>query len=329
MGSKKSSSIENRKDILSAADKHKSAAANGGAGCSLCPRRCNTDRNRKAGHCGEKNTLSVTRAALHYGEEPCISGNCGSGAVFFSGCPLHCVFCQNGLISAGSARLGGNSVAAKLSPERLRDIFFELIEKGAHNINLVTPTHFTDLVINALQGGLPVPVIWNCGGYESLETLRRLDGIVDVYMPDYKYSSSLLAEEYSHASDYPETADAAVREMIRQTGKCITDESGLLVRGTLVRHLILPGAGKNTRGVIDRIAQLPQDSVIFSLMSQYTPRPDIEEKFPELSRRITEAEYENAKEYLYESGVEHFFLQELSSADESYIPHFDGTGVIN
>ena len=298
-----------------------------GSECTLCPRRCNADRNRKAGYCGEKNVLSVTRAALHFGEEPCISGSRGSGAIFFSGCPMHCVFCQNDLISAGSTKLGGDAFSAKLSPERLRDIFFRLIDDGAHNINLVTPTHFTDLIIKALRGGLPVPVVWNCGGYENIETLRKLDGIVDVYLPDFKYSSPLLAEEYSSARNYPEIAEAAVQEMINQTGKCITDKDGILVRGTLVRHLVLPGAGKNTRGVIDRIAGFPQDSVIFSLMSQYTPRPDIGEKFPELARRITRNEYENAKDYLYNSDIGHFFLQELSSADESYIPCFDGTGI--
>ena len=289
--------------------------------CEMCPHKCKIDRTQnQIGRCKSKDTVKVAIASIHNYEEPCISGKNGSGTVFFSNCNLSCKFCQNYEISQ-------QGLGKEITIERLSKIFLEQQSKGAHNINLVSPTHFTDLIIKALRGGLPVPVVWNCGGYENIETLRKLDGIVDVYLPDFKYSSPLLAEEYSSARNYPEIAEAAVQEMINQTGKCITDKDGILVRGTLVRHLVLPGAGKNTRGVIDRIAGFPQDSVIFSLMSQYTPRPDIGEKFPELARRITRNEYENAKDYLYNSDIGHFFLQELSSADESYIPCFDGTGI--
>lgn len=271
--------------------------------------------------------MSISRAALHYGEEPCISGTRGSGTVFFTGCSMHCVFCQNDCISLGGDKLKCGASAYKAEPEELREIFFMLIEQGAHNINLVTPTHFTDKIIEALGGGLPVPVVWNSSGYETVETLKRLEGLVQIYMPDFKYSSPLLAEEYSGARDYPEIAEAAIREMIRQTGPFVIGEDGLLLRGTLVRHLVLPRAAKNTRGVIDAVSRMPQNSILFSLMAQYTPREGIGDIHPELAERITDAEYESAVEYLELSGIENAFIQELSSADESFIPAFDGTGV--
>ncbi len=292
--------------------------------CKLCPRLCGADRNKVRGFCGETIKVKVSRAALHFGEEPCISGTNGSGAIFFSGCSMHCVFCQNYSISEGSFKLTEHAQADEISPENLREIYFRLIEQGAHNINLVTPTHYTDSIIKSLKGGLPVPVIWNTSGYERVETLKKLDGLVQIYLPDFKYSSTLLAEEYSNAADYPKRAESAILEMIRQTGKYKLDKNGLIKNGVVIRHLVLPGAGRNTRGVIDRVAAFPQNSVIFSLMSQYTPIPGIEKFYPELSRPITEDEYNNAIEYTESSGIENFFIQQLDSAGSEYVPKFSG-----
>ncbi len=253
-------------------------------------------------------------------EEPCISGDRGSGTVFFSGCALHCVYCQNREISFFDR---GKTVSA----ERLREIFFELIAQGAHNINLVNPTHFAPAIIRALAGGLPVPVVWNTGGYERVETLRALEGLVQIYLPDYKYSLAGPAERYSSAPDYPETAWRAIEEMYRQTGPYVIGEDGLMRSGVIIRHLILPGNIKNTFGVIDRVAQsFGPGEVLFSLMSQFTPAGGAEE-FPELGRRITREEYDEAAGYLEAAGIEDGFYQELSSAAEEYVPPFDMTGV--
>lgn len=292
--------------------------------CELCPRRCRIDRNKYKGFCGETDKIKVSRAVLHFGEEPCISGTKGSGAIFFSGCPMHCVFCQNYSISNGSYKLTESAEADEVSPDKLREIYFRLIEQGAHNINLITPTHYADGIIKSLKGGLPVPVIWNTSGYERIETLLRLEGLVQIYLPDFKYSSSLLAEEYSGAADYPDIAEAAIREMLRQTGKYKFNEDGIITSGVIVRHLVLPGAGRNTRRVIDRIAAFPPNSVIFSLMSQYTPIPGIDQNFPELSRQITEDEYNNAVEYAEAAGIENCFIQQLDSAGNGYVPQFSG-----
>ena len=289
--------------------------------CTLCPRRCGVDRTVSHGFCQVPAQPVVARAALHFFEEPCISGERGSGAVFFSGCNLRCVFCQNHTISRSES-------GKKVSPERLREIYFELIAQGAHNINLVTPSHFAGAVAQSLEGGLPVPVIWNCGGYESVETLRMLEGKVQVYLPDFKYTNSLLAKKYSAAPDYPRVAEAALLEMYRQTGNWQADEDGILQKGVLIRHLVLPGNLPNTFGVIDRVRALfPEPGqVLFSLMSQYTPVCDTPQ-YPELCRTLTPQEYELAQQYLFDSGLEDGFVQDMESADESYIPAFDGTGV--
>ena len=254
-------------------------------------------------------------------EEPCISGVRGSGAVFFSGCSLGCVYCQNRSISAG---LFGKTVTVA----RLRDIFSELIDKGAHNINLVTPTHYSNVLIKALERPLPVPVVWNTGGYDSVETLRALEGKVQIYLTDLKYLSPALSEKYSGAPDYPESAVAAIDEMFRQTGKYRLSSDGIMESGVIVRHLVLPGCIENTFDVIDYISERfgPGD-ILFSLMSQYTPAGDIG-GFPNLQRRLTENEYERVNSYLSLSGIEDGFFQELSSADEEYIPDFDLTGVL-
>ena len=263
----------------------------------------------------------VCRAAPHFGEEPCISGTRGSGAVFFAGCNLRCVFCQNHDISRGAA---GEAVDVA----RLRDIFLALRDQGVHNINLVTPTHYADVIAEALSGlSLGIPVVWNSGGYESVETLRRLEGLVQVYMPDYKYADAALAGRYSAAPDYPETALAALREMYRQTGPFVLDGDGVLQRGLLIRHLILPGAPENTLRVIDAVEDnFPAEHVMFSLMSQYTPMPGLE-AYPELRRRVSAAEYERCLSYLDFSDIKHGYTQSPESATEDMIPAFDGTGV--
>lgn len=290
--------------------------------CTLCPRECNVDRSVRMGTCQETNEMRVARAALHFGEEPCVSGKGGSGTVFFTGCSLRCVFCQNGAISRGGGSFGKN-----VTPQELRKIFFSLIDKGAHNINLVTPSHFTRQIIEALDGGLPVPVIWNSSGYERVSTLKMLKGHVQVYMPDFKYSSKLLAEEYSGAPDYPKLAYEAISEMIEQVDELSFDSNGMIRSGVIVRHLVLPGAGANTRGVIDLVKKMPQDKLIFSLLGQYTPCDGIGERFPELARTLSETEYCSAEEYLSLSGIENYYTQELTSAGEDFIPIFDGTGV--
>ncbi len=285
--------------------------------CTLCPRDCGVVRDEDhAGFCGMGDELVVSRAAPHYWEEPCISGERGSGAIFFAGCNLRCVYCQNYEISA--LRQG-----KKISVARLREIFHELIDQGVHNIDLVTGTHFTDLICDALEERLPVPVVWNCGGYESVDTLRRLEGKVQVYMPDVKYSDTVVAGRLSAAPDYPTVSRQAVLEMFRQTGPYVLDEDGMLQKGVLIRHLVLPGHLEDTFGVLDWIAETfrPGD-VLVSLMGQYTPNghggPD---------RRLTQEEYGRAEDYMWALGILEGYVQELDSAQEEYTPPFDLTGV--
>lgn len=231
-----------------------------GSPCNMCPRRCNVDRSVKAGFCGQKNVLKVARAAAHFWEEPCISGAGGSGTVFFSGCNLRCVFCQNLQIS--SCGFG-----KEISVEKLKEIYARLIDLGADNINLVTPTHFAELIIESLDEKLPVPVIWNSGGYDSAEMIRRLNGKIDIYMPDFKYMNADIAEKYSSAPDYPEVASSAITEMFNQVGKCRFDSDGMLQRGVLIRHLILPGNVENTLDVIDWVSgNFKSGDVLLSLI---------------------------------------------------------------
>jgi len=289
-------------------------------GCNLCPRRCGVDRSSHTGVCGVRVEPVVARASVHMWEEPVISGTRGSGTVFFSGCPLKCVYCQNRKISAGCF---GKPVTA----ERLRQIFFRLIDQGVHNINLVTPSHFTPVIVKALEGGLPVPVVWNTGGYDLPETLRRVEGLVQIYMPDFKYADAALAGKYSGAPDYPEAAKKAILEMFRQTGPYEIGKDGLMKRGVLIRHLILPGNPENTRQAIDWVAETfsPGD-VLFSLMSQYTP-VNAPHPYPELDRRLMEEEHDAAIRYLEEAGIEDGFFQDLGSVSESFIPDFDLSGI--
>ena len=289
--------------------------------CELCPRRCGVDRETAAGFCGETITLRAAKACLHFWEEPCIAGTGGAGTVFFSGCNLGCVYCQNREISFGGK---GQEITVK----RLREIFDDLIWQGADCIDLVTPTHFAPQIAEALAAEkLPVPVVYNCGGYERVETLQTLEGLVDIYLPDYKYADAALAARLSNAPDYPAVALAALKEMVRQRGPCRLDGDGLLQSGVLARHMVLPGYLPNTLDCIDVLTgQFSQDEILCSLMSQYTP-PKTPLPDENLNRRLTQAEYDEAVGYLYLCGAENWFVQELSSAKEEYTPDFDFGGV--
>lgn len=289
--------------------------------CTLCPRACGARRDESSGDgfCRMGTTPVVARAALHFWEEPCISGTRGSGAVFFTGCSLGCAYCQNYEISA--ERKTGRAV----TPEELADIFQRLVEQGAHNINLVTATHFVPAVARALSvRKLPVPVVYNCGGYESVSTLKLLEGLVDIYLPDFKYADGALAARLSAAPDYPETARAAVLEMVRQTGPAVYGEDGLMKRGTLVRHMILPGHTRNSVAVLGTLAKLPP-GVPVSLMSQYVPCGRASE-FPEINRRVTKREYAKVQGVLFSLGLDGY-VQEGKAASRAYIPPFDLSGV--
>ncbi|MDY4692908.1 MAG: radical SAM protein [Blautia sp.] len=292
--------------------------------CTLCPRNCHSDRiNKKTGYCGMDNTVRVARAALHMWEEPCISGEKGSGAVFFTGCGLKCCFCQNREIAIGKSGL-------EISVDRLGEIFLELEEKGAANINLVTGAHFVPQIISALElarkKGMSLPIIYNSSGYEKVETLKMLEGYVDVYLPDFKYMESDLAEKFSHAADYPQTAKKAIREMIRQTGPVIINEDGYILRGTIVRHLILPGHTKNSVSVLEYLYHEYGDNIFISIMNQYTPVFK-QEKYTELNRKVTKREYEKVLDAAVKLGIVNGFMQEGETAKESFIPSFDYEGV--
>lgn len=287
--------------------------------CTLCPRRCGALRTAEtgAGFCGMPETPVLARAMLHQWEEPCISGTRGSGAVFFSGCVLGCVFCQNGRISR--ERYG-----KPVSAARLREIFLELIGQGAHNVNLVSPTPFVPAILEALAEPVPVPVVWNTGGYERVETLRTLEGKVQIWLPDFKYGDDDLAKRYSGAGDYFENAAAAVREMYRQTEDYVL-EDGLLKRGVMIRHLLLPGGLNNAKTVMDWVAEtFRPGQVLFSLMSQYTPQPEAEGL---LRRRVTRGEYRAALEYMRNVGITDGYCQDASSARAEYTPEFDLRGI--
>ncbi|MPM17877.1 hypothetical protein SDC9_64277 [bioreactor metagenome] len=289
--------------------------------CTLCPRNCGAERTNDEGpgRCAMPALPVVARAALHYWEEPPISGSRGSGTVFFSGCPLKCVFCQNEAISR-------RNFGKVIPVSRLREIFLELISQGAHNINLVNPTHFSQAISQALKESLPVPVVWNSGGYDKVETLRSLEGKVQVYLPDLKYLDAGDASRYSGAADYPETAKSAIREMVRQTGPYALDSGGLMARGVLIRHLILPGRVRQAKAVMDWVAEtFPPGTVLFSLMSQYLPWGRAVD-FPEINRTLRASEIRSAEEYMGNLGLEGF-TQAGEAAEEGFIPSFDLTGV--
>ncbi len=331
------------------------------ADCTLCPRNCHVNRLAgEIGYCGQGAVIRAARAALHFWEEPCISGESGSGTVFFSGCPLRCVYCQNHDIAIGKA-------GREISVERLSEIFLELQEKGANNINLVTPTHFVPLIVPALlrakAQGLKIPVVYNTSSYEKAETLRLLEGLVDIYLPDFKYVSAETAGWFSHAPDYFETAKAAIAEMLRQVGSPVfaapdgrllnarqmneacgyegeTEAEFLMKRGVIVRHLALPGQEEDSRRALRFLLDTWGEDIYISIMNQYTPMGDFggsvaapgagERKraaFKNLGRRITEEEYDALIDFAVENGIENGFLQEGETAEESFIPAFDGEGL--
>ena len=288
--------------------------------CTLCPRRCGVDRTRgQLGFCKMPGQIHAARACVHYWEEPVISGSFGSGAVFFSGCTLKCAFCQNYDISQ-------ENFGKPMTSAELRAAFERLIDEGVQNINLVTPTHFLPDILPALEPKLPVPVVYNCGGYESVETLRQLEGKIDVYLPDFKYSDNALAKKLSSAPDYFETASAAILEMYRQVGKPVLEDDEMK-RGVLVRHLVLPGCADNSLGVLDWVAEhFRSGDILFSLMSQYVPMRRAAE-MPPFDRRITELEYDSVLSYMMLLGIEDGYTQDFSSAERSYTPSFDLTGL--
>ena len=290
------------------------------AHCTLCPRRCGVDRTRgQLGFCKMPGQVHAARAGVHYWEEPVISGSFGSGAVFFSGCTLKCAFCQNYDISL-------ENFGKPLPSAELRAAFERLIDEGVQNINLVTPTHFLPDILPALEPKLPVPVVYNCGGYESVETLWQLEGKIDVYLPDFKYSDNALAKKLSSAPDYFETASAAILEMYRQVGKPVI-EGDEMKRGVLVRHLVLPGCVDNSLGVLDWVAEhFRSGDILFSLMSQYVPMGRAAE-MPPFDRRITELEYDSVLSYMMLLGIEDGYTQDFSSAERGYTPSFDLTGL--
>lgn len=285
--------------------------------CNLCPRNCNTDRAVHKGFCGQNDKIKIAKFMLHHWEEPCISGERGSGAVFFAGCNLKCVFCQNYEISYLNK---GDTV----SEEELGNIFLKLQDMGAHNINLVTPTHFTDCikkVLHRIKHKLYIPVVYNCGGYESLQVIEGLKDYIDIYIQDIKYSDNGLAKLYSQADNYFETAKSATAEMIEQKGNLRYGEDGILKNGVIIRHLVLPGHKMNTYGVLDFISTLDKDKYILSLMSQFTPT-DICEKKNILNKRVSKKEYELIVNYALKKNLTEGYIQELSSASKDFIPEF-------
>ena len=291
--------------------------------CNICPRKCNAERLPLAengeGFCGLGGAPKIARAALHFWEEPPISGENGSGTVFFSGCNLGCIFCQNKKISRG--RFGKT-----VTPERLREIYEELINKGAHNINLVTPTHFADAVLASLEPKLSVPVVYNCGGYESVEALRLLEGLIDVYLPDFKYWSTTLAARYSRAGDYPAVARRALSEMTRQRPVAAFDGEKL-VSGVLVRHLVLPGCTEDSKAILRYLYETYGDDIWISIMRQYTPSEKLS-GVDELGRRVTDEEYEDVLRFAAQLGITCGYTQLDESAKDSFIPQFDLAGVL-
>lgn len=296
--------------------------------CSLCPRNCGGDRtDANRGYCGEDSVPRVARAALHYWEEPCISGKNGSGTVFFCGCSLKCVYCQNYCIAKGEVK------GKPVDSQRLCQIYFELKEKGAHNINLVTATHFTPHVVESVKlaksRGLDIPIVYNTSGYETVENIKRLDGVVDIYLPDFKYQDTDIAARYSNAPDYPQIALNAIKEMVKQTGKSVI-EDGIMKKGVIVRHLVLPGHIKASKSAIEAIYNSFGDDVYISIMKQYTPMQHIMsfgDDFRSLKRTLTRGEYKSVVDHAAKLGVVNGFVQYGDNAKESFIPAFDCEGV--
>lgn len=293
--------------------------------CTLCPRQCHANRTSgKAGFCRQTSEITAARAALHFWEEPCISGTQGSGAVFFSGCSLQCVFCQNHNIAVGKS-------GKIISSERLSEIFLELQNKGAANINLITAGHFIPQICFALErskaNGLSIPVVYNTSSYEEVSSLRLMEGLIDIYLPDLKYFSSELSAKYSHAADYFSKAASAISEMLRQVGKpCFDAESGLMNKGVIVRHLVLPGQTGDSKKILRYLHESYGNDIYVSIMNQYTPMEQVA-GYPDLNRRITAEEYARVLDFAVKIGIEQGFQQEGETALESFIPEFDHEGL--
>ncbi len=289
--------------------------------CNACPRKCNVDRQNTLGYCKSPDKFKLARAALHFWEEPCISGKNGSGAIFFSGCNLGCVFCQNFDISH-------NCKGVEVSDGKLIDIMKNLVDKGANNINLVNPTHYSAQLLRVFEKYKPpVPIVYNTSGYDSVETLRLFDGIVDVYLPDFKYIRPDKAQKYSKAENYPQVAEAALTEMKRQVKSDVFDDSGIMQKGMIIRHLVLPS---NTNASIEALDYLAEnfDDTYISVMAQYVPCGDLTE-YKEINRPLTQREYDKVVNHILDLGLDKIFVQELEAASDEFIPDFDFTGVVD
>ncbi len=292
--------------------------------CNLCPRECHINRTGgQTGYCGQTNLIKIARASLHMWEEPCISGDKGSGTVFFSGCSLKCVYCQNHNIANGL-------IGYEISENRLAEICCELQQKGAHNINLVTADHFIPQIIFSLKIakkiGLVLPVVYNCSGYTKVESIKLLEGYVDIYLPDFKYIDSSIGKKYSNCPDYYIYASKAIKEMLRQTGKPVFDSDGIMKKGVIVRHLMLPGCLKDSKRIIKYLFESFGNNIYISIMNQYTPLPHVCE-FVELTVKISTDEYNELVDYAISLGIENGFIQEGDTASESFIPDFNGEGI--
>ena len=291
--------------------------------CNLCPRNCNVDRSENKGYCGQTDIIKVARASLHMWEEPCISGERGSGTVFFSGCGLRCVFCQNFDIAKGDT-------GKEITVERLAEIFCELKEKGAHNINLVTGDHFVPEIIKALDiakaNGMDLPIVFNTSSYINKETLKCLENYVDIYLADFKYFDNETAKKYSNAENYLQVAKTAIEEMVSQKGTPVYDDAGMMTKGVIVRHLLMPGYLQESKAIIRYVYEEYGERVVLSIMNQYTPLKQVE-KYPEINRKVSDAEYESLINYAISIGVKEAYVQEGETAEESFIPPFDLEGV--
>lgn len=323
-GSGNAAAPQTEQKAFSAGENAASCASPAYMSCRLCPRGCGVNRDvGQKGICGVGSEMYVARAALHFWEEPCISGKEGSGAVFFSGCTLKCVFCQN-------YELSHRESGKRVSIERLTDIFFELEEQGANNINLVTPDHYIPSIARAMEQarcrGLRIPFVINCSGYETTELLRRLDGLADIYLDDFKYLDPARAKKYSGAEDYPARAMESLAEMVRQCPAPIFDARGILQHGVIVRHLLMPAMVHQAERIVDYVYDHYGDQVYLSLMRQFTPFPCLS-RWPEINRRVTRREYDRLVNYALDKGVVNAFIQEGDAAEESFVPQWDGEGV--
>lgn len=289
--------------------------------CNACPRGCNVDREVSLGYCKSPEKFKLARASLHYWEEPCISGKNGSGAIFFSGCNLGCVFCQNYEISHGCK-------GVEVSDDKLIDIMKRLVDEGANNINFVNPTHYSLQLLRVLEKYKPpVPIVYNTSGYDSVETLKMLDGAVDIYLPDFKYIRPEKALKYSKAEDYPQVAEEALAEMKRQVGEDVFDENGIMQRGMIIRHLVLPSNTNSSISALDYLAENFGDTYI-SVMAQYVPCGDLTE-YKEINRPLTQREYDKVVNHIFDLRLQKIFVQELEAASDEFIPDFDFTGVVD